>query len=312
MKQRFRDWNPSVDSIARVKQVNTIISQYKAQGLKLTLRQLYYQLVSRNLLPNTARSYKNLGSTVSDGRLAGLIDWEAIEDRGRRPRRPSEFDNLSELVDAAVASYRLPRWKGQTHYCELWVEKDALASILEPMASEYHVTMLVNRGFSSQSAMYEAAQRFMHGANQPESDYFDDTRDVCKPVLFYLGDHDPSGMNMVDDISKRLEMFGVNDLDVQRIAITMAQARQYKAPPNVAKRTDSRFKEYVRQCGTTDCWEVDALPPNVLQQLITDAFEQVIDDDKMQAIKDQEEEDKLQLKDFAAKVVGTKEDDEED
>lgn len=306
MKEHFEDWQPSVESRARVSQVNAIITEYQQQGLRLTLRQLYYQLVSRNMIPNNTRSYKNLGNLVASGRMAGLIDWSSIEDRVRRARRPSEFDNLQELVDAAVSSYRLPRWKGQRYYIELWVEKDALAGVLEPMASDYHATMLVNRGYSSHSAMYEAAQRFMHGANQPESNYYEEDREEREPILFYLGDHDPSGMNMVDDIRNRMATFGVLNLEVRRLAITMAQVQQYNPPPNPAKPTDSRYEEYVRRYQTTDCWEVDALPPNVLQQIIQDAFEDVIDDGLMQAIKDLEEVDKAKLVKFAKRATKEK------
>ena len=115
---------------------NTIITDYLAQGYRLTLRQLYYQLVSRNVVENTERSYKNVGNAVSDGRLAGLVDWSAIEDRVRVPRKASEFADLQELAEAALASYRLPRWDGQRSYVELWVEKDALAGVLEPLARE--------------------------------------------------------------------------------------------------------------------------------------------------------------------------------
>jgi len=99
----------------------------------LTLRQLYYQLVSRNVIPNTEKSYKNLSTLVSDARLAGKMDWNAIEDRVRVPRMSSEWGSVSELVEDALAAYRRPRWAGQRNYVELWVEKDALAGVLLPL-----------------------------------------------------------------------------------------------------------------------------------------------------------------------------------
>lgn len=278
-KIKFKSIKFRQDSLDRIALINRIIDEYTAQGLRLTLRQTFYQLVTRNAIRNLEREYKNLSSLVSDGRLAGLIDWSAIEDRVRVPRSPSEFANLGELVDAALAAYRLPRWKGQARYVELWVEKDALAGVLEPLSREHHVTLMVNRGYSSQSAMYEAARRF---------------RAAKKPgILLYLGDHDPSGEDMVRDIQDRLDLFGAN-VEVRKIALTMAQVQEHNPPPNPAKMTDPRAALYVERHGD-ESWEVDALPPNVLAALIREAFLGVIDTGAMDAIKEQEERDKSRL-----------------
>ena len=145
MLEAFDEWSPKPESAARVVVCNEIIDEYLEQGLKLTLRQLYYQFVSRDLIPNTERSYKNLGQLVSKARVAGMMDWDAIEDRGRRPDVPSEYSGLPELVRAALYSYKLDRWEDQDCYCELWVEKAALAGVLEPLAREFHVTLMVNK-----------------------------------------------------------------------------------------------------------------------------------------------------------------------
>jgi hypothetical protein len=161
MRQAYKSINFRRDSLERIKLCNTIVREYMDAGLRLTLRQLYYQLVSRNVVPNTEKSYKALGNLVSDGRLAGLIDWDAIEDRNREPVIWAEYANVQELVEETQYRYRLPRWEGQDNYVELWVEKAALAGVLRPLASKYHVTMMVNRGYSSQSAMYESAKRFL-------------------------------------------------------------------------------------------------------------------------------------------------------
>jgi len=271
-----------------VDECNEIIADYLGQGLRLTLRQLYYQLVSKNRITNEEKSYKRLGGIVSDARLAGLMDWDAIEDRNREPIAAPEWSGLDSLVESALRSYRLPRWEGQEHYVELWVEKAALAGVLEPLAREYHVTLMVNRGYSSQSAMYESAQRFLEhtdGTHVPDR----------QPVLFYLGDHDPSGEDMVRDIRDRLELFGVENLDVQKLALTKAQIRQYNPPPNPAKVTDPRAAGYIALHGRTS-WEVDALNPTILAGLIRTAFSGVVDMKAMKAVKQQEEIDKADLK----------------
>lgn len=301
MKQAFKSVNFRESSRKIIDQCNKIVDDYLEQDLRLTLRQLYYQCIVRNLFPNVERSYKNLGNLISDARLAGLMDWDAIEDRVRQPRKASEWDNVADLVESALDAYRLPRWKGQDTYAELWVEKDALAGVLEPLAWEFHVTLMVNRGYSSQSAMYEAARRFMKGRNQAESDFYDENEPEKDAVLFYLGDHDPSGEDMVRDVRDRLEMFGLQSLTVQKIALTMDQVRQYNPPPNPAKMSDSRAVGYVEKYGRSS-WEVDALPPEVLTKIVRTSFRSIVNKELMDVVKAREERDKDRLREAAAEI----------
>jgi hypothetical protein len=303
-REKFKDYAFKPASLALIKQCNEIIEDYLEQGFRLTLRQLYYQLVSRNIVPNTEKSYKNVGKMVSEARLAGMMDWEAIEDRVRVPKRQSEFTGLGDLVKAALYSYRLPRWKTQECYAELWVEKDALAGVLAPLAKEFHVTLMVNKGYSSQSAMYESANRFIEGTGQV---WYDDAKTEAHRTkdgfLFYLGDHDPSGEDMVRDIRDRLEMFGVRGLEVRKLALTMDQIEQYSPPPNPAKVSDPRADKYIALHGDSS-WEVDALPPDVLAKIIRGAFEEIIDRDAMDEILAKEEADKKALT-KAVKALGS-------
>lgn len=289
MKEKFADHNFRAEALHRIKQCNTIIADYMAEGLRLTLRQLYYQLVSANVIPNTERSYQNLSSLVTNARMAGLMDWDAIEDRVRQPRRPNEFESLSDLVEAALSSYRLPRWKGQENYVELWVEKDALAGVLAPIAREYHITMMVNRGYSSASAMYESAARFHQGA-------FANLPLPKECVLLYLGDHDPSGEDMVRDVRERLHTFDSRlGFEVRKIALTMTQVSSHKPPPNPAKITDPRAADYIKKHGAQS-WEVDALPPRVLAKIIRKELDSLVDKKMMGAVIEQEKRDKERLR----------------
>lgn len=285
---KFRDKRFGPAAYNLIDQCNEVIDRYMASDLRLTLRQLYYQLVTMNIVPNIPKAYRKLSSLVSDARLAGLMDWEAIEDRGRQPRAASEYANLRELTDAALYSYRLPRWEGQEYYVELWVEKDALAGVLWPLAREFHVTLMVNKGYSSQSAMYEASNRFREHEEER----------TCH--LLYLGDHDPSGEDMVRDIQERLDMFDTN-VEVSKVALTMEQIKKYRPPPNPAKITDPRAKKYINKHGRQS-WEVDALPPEVLAEVIRDAFEGLIDHDLMDEVKEREEADKRNLKRAVARL----------
>ena len=537
MREWYRDINFRAKSLRMIDTVNNIIAGYQKQGLKLTLRQTYYQCIVRNLFPNSERSYKNLGNLISDARLAGLMDWDSIEDRVRKPRVPSEFSGVEQLIETASYWYRLPRWDGQENYVELWVEKDALAGVLSPIASEYHVTMMVNRGYcvspetrvltsdlrwvradevntgdtllgadedvpgprmhrkmrmtsvlsttrfvsprvrvktdqgeiivstnhpflatrynnpkvngyhwvnaedlkvgsriaflanpwdaddtrdggwlagiydgegclprtnksrvlavyqnpglvadkierllcargwldakldgrgssvidfrtysapsivsllgslrpvrllaefqaqvrrgvwpakgktpavvrsveriangpvvgietstgtlytdgyvshnSSQSAMYEAGKR-----------YIENCRNGRYPHLIYLGDMDPSGEDMVRDISDRLEMYNVGELQVTKVALTMEQVESYKPPPNPAKMSDSRAAKYVDKHGTSS-WEVDALPPAALSKIIREELSSLVDREMMDKIVAQEEVDKRAVREIA-------------
>lgn len=280
-RELFRHWKPKQETLELVAHCSQIIEELSAY--RLTLRQLYYQLVSRNIIPNEERSYKNLSRVVTRARLAGLLDWSAIEDRVRQPDLPLEYDNLQDLVYWSLESYRLPRWKGQEYYAELWVEKDALASVLRPLAQMYHVTLMVNRGYSSASAMYDSAKRFLLHREQD-----------C--MLFYLGDLDPSGEDMVRDIRDRLLEFDA-PVRVEKIALTMDQVQEYQPPPNPAKMTDPRAADFISKYGH-ESWEVDALPPNVLEDLISDSIKKVLDLELYQEVKDQEEKDKNTLREY--------------
>jgi hypothetical protein len=275
----------SETSLTLIGHARDIITDYRAQGYVLTLRQLYYQLVSRNLIPNFERSYKNLSALMTEARYADVIDPDTLEDRIRQPVIPTEFQDLDHLVQAALAGYRLDRWQGQPHRVELWCEKDALASVLAPIATEHHVTLMVNRGYSSFSAMYESAERIT-ALNE-------ETLAGDEPVILYLGDHDPSGKDMVRDIHDRLDRFDC-PVDIRPIALTRAQVDQYQLPPQPAKTTDARYSAYAVEHGD-GVWELDALPPDVLAGLVRNAIVDLIDHDVLAGVLAQEARDKTQL-----------------
>lgn len=259
MKEKFVDWKPNTESCARLEQIGVVLEKYESMGIKLTLRQLYYQLVSKNIIRNQQKQYKRLGVLLSKARLGGLIDWDIIEDRVRQAQRASQWSSIKSLVNSAVASFRLPRWEGQPNYVELWCEKDALSSVLEPICDDLHVTLMVNRGYSSSSSMYESANRITAAA-------------AGRPAhIIYLGDFDPSGEDMVRDIRDRMETFQV-EVDVHKLALNPDQVEEYNLPPNPAKMSDSRAQGFVDRHGESS-YEVDALPPEVLQKMVREEIE---------------------------------------
>ena len=272
----------SKSNIERLNQINAIIEEYRLQGYKLTLRQLYYQLVSRDVIPNKTEEYAKLSSILVKGRMAGIVDWEAIEDRIRTPKIPYYAANVADAIDDITRQYRLDRMRNQDVYIEVWVEKDALSGVISRVTNKFHIRLMVNRGYSSATAMHDAAERMIDARGDAH--------------ILYLGDHDPSGMDMVRDIRDRLLEFDA-DVEVDHIALTDEQIAKYNPPPNPAKVTDPRAGKYIAEYGKTS-WEVDALTPTVLNALIESKILDLIDYTKYEDILEQEKIDIKKLKEF--------------
>lgn len=282
----YRDHKFRADKLKLVDIVNDIIVEYISQGFKLTLRQIYYQLVARDYIPNTEQSYKNIGNLVNDGRLAGLIDWSAIEDRTRFVRQNPHWDNPQNIIKSAAEQFRLDRWKGQEYYVEVWIEKDALVGVLENICIELDVPLFSCRGYVSQSEMWEAAQRFINMNEEGRQ---------C--VLVHLGDHDPSGIDMTRDIRDRLTLFNTF-VYVDRVALNYGQIAEYDPPPNPAKVTDSRYSNYVKKYGELS-WELDALQPNILLEITKEAIERRLSKIDFRKIVESEQKERNNLRKIA-------------
>jgi hypothetical protein len=287
MKICYREIKFRRDSLALIQKVNGIIDEYTAMGYSLTLRQVYYQLVARDVIENKERSYKNLGNLISDARLAGLIDWRAIEDRTRNVRANSHWDSPSDIIHSAAYSFAYDKWEDQDYYVEVWIEKDALVGVVGQIASKLDVAYFSSRGYASQSEMWAAAQRLDQKSNGGR----------VIPVILHLGDHDPSGMDMSRDIDDRLQLFGVKPI-FRRIALTMDQIEEYLPPPNPTKVTDTRAGAYISEFGY-ECWELDALRPDVMEQLIRKHVTEFCDAERFQAAEKREKQAKTLLRTVA-------------
>lgn len=291
MIEKFREIRLSKKNKEKLDAVNSIIAEYSEDGYTLTLRQLYYQLVSRDMIPNQDREYNKLSRLLKEGRMGGIVDWDAIEDRLRQPYLPYYYDSPQEAIEDTINQYRLDRQMGQDTYLEVWVEKDALSGVLRRITSRYHVRLLVNRGYGSVTAIYDLYQRSWRQIAEG--------KDV---KILYLGDHDPSGIDMIRDVTDRTtEMLASGDLEssftLEPIALTMEQIRMYDPPPNPAKLSDTRARAYLDEFGPVS-WEVDALPPNVLNDLLSSKIEENIDMDQYYAMLEQEKKDKEKLRKF--------------
>lgn len=266
MKIKYKEIRLSTGSLTLVEKCNQIIEDYEAQGFTLTLRQLYYQLVSRDIIPNSQKEYKRVGSIINDARLAGLVDWSAIEDRTRNLRGLSHWNDPADIVDAIASQFRVDMWEGQTYRPEVWIEKDALVGVIEGICQKFDVPFFSCRGYTSQSEMWGASQRMSRHAKSGQV-----------PYILHFGDHDPSGKDMSRDITDRLNLFmGEGGLEFQRMALNMDQIKLYNPPPNPAKLTDSRCQGYVAEFGQSS-WELDALEPKVIAGLIEKMLNELID-----------------------------------
>lgn len=287
MKYKFRDIRLSTKNKVRLNTIEDIVYDYQEQGYRMTLRQLYYQLVSRDIIPNKVSEYGKLSRLLKEGRMGGIIDWDAIEDRLRVPYLPYYASNPKDAINDIVNSYRLDRQQGQDTQVEVWVEKDALSGVLKPITSEYHINLLVNRGYASATAIHDLFTRIVTSNK--------------KIKLYYLGDFDPSGLDIVRDINQRVnEMLDGGGYDgsifeLERIGITQQQIQEYNPPPNPAKLSDTRAKEFVRKFGKYS-WEVDALPPETLHILLRSKIETSINLDMYNAVLEQEHIDREKLK----------------
>lgn len=291
MKAHYEDWNPGPNARIDIRRAEAICAEYAAQGFDLTLRQLYYQFVSRDWIPNTVQSYKRLGSVINKARMAGLLDWHYIVDRTRNLAANSHWDNPGDIMRSAAHGFGIDKWADQPRRVEVWVEKEALAGIVGQVAGELDVAYFSCRGYVSQSELWRAGRRL--------GQHLDRGQGV---TVLHLGDHDPSGIDMTRDIRERLELFigedcgswvlddedhlsepdGLPNLEVRRIALNFDQVRQYNPPPNPAKETDSRSGSYKRLHGSQS-WELDALDPSTLAALIRTHVEGIRDDDRYAA-----------------------------
>lgn len=264
-------------SLEMIERALVIIDDFKELGFILTLRQLYYQFISRDQFPEDKRykwtgskwvrdpngtknclpNYKWLTSLISDARLGGIIDWNDIEDRVRNLQVFSSWDSPEQITEEASRAFQLDLWKNQNHYLECWVEKEALIGVISRSCSKWRVNHIACKGYMSLSEIWDA------GWNRIR-----EKKSEGKQVtVIHLGDHDPSGIDMTRDIEARMNLFARDEIDILRIALNMNQIEEYSPPPSPAKETDSRFNDYVEKFGE-DSWELDALPPNVIADLI--------------------------------------------
>jgi len=288
----YKAYNPQGNAKFLIENANRIITDYESQGFKLTLRQLYYQFVQENLFANVKANYDKLGDAISRGRMAGIVSWDAIEDKHRSSSLPDEtMDDVSSALDRAQWFIDVNHWDNQECYVEVWVEKDALGNVIERACEKYNVPHMACKGYLSTSMAWEAGQRFEEKIDEGK-----------RCVVIHLGDHDASGIDMSRDNQDRLNLFSRSmDVELKRIALNMNQVEKYNPPPNPAKQTDPRAKDYIKRFGDIS-WELDALKPKVIVDMITREVEKYIDIDVFNDAQERKEKLRGQVRKLAEKA----------
>jgi len=242
----------------------------------MTLRQVFYQLVSSQTIENTEAQYNRLGRVLVDARKEGAILWDWMEDRTRRPRGVSMWRDLADFGDTAARAYRLNVWNAQAKYFEAWLEKDALSGLFETVLEPYGVTLNVGRGFDSWDSIRNAAGRLADG-----------------DTVLYFGDFDPSGVDMPRSLKERLGFFDRYP-DVKICALTREDIDYYNLPPAPAKRSDTRSAAFIERHGDRAV-ELDALPGRVLRQRLVDEVEGLMDMDALRRTREADKVDRQKL-----------------
>lgn len=228
--------------------IRSAIRAVLAEDSPMTVRQVFYQLVGRGAIAKTEAEYKQtVVRLLTEMRRDGSIAFNTIADNTRWMRKPKTHTSLRSMLGESRKLYRRALWNDQEAYCEVWLEKDALAGVLLPETAEFDVPLMVTRGYFSVSYLYEAGSAIAA---------------ECKPTfIYYFGDHDPSGRDITRATESGLREFAPGaEIHFERVAVTQEQIELLKLPTRPTKVTDSRCKNF-----DGESVEVDAIPPTLLR-----------------------------------------------
>ena len=251
-----------------------------------TVRQIFYQGVVRGLIEKTELAYRKVQRTLVDLRREGRMPYGWITDGTRWMRKPTTFDTLEQALRHTAVTYRKALWADLPDYCEVWIEKDALAGVVYPITSEFDVALMVSRGFASLSFLAEAAE-YMNSLDK-------------QVFIYQLGDHDPSGVAAGEAIESTLrELAPTADIVFERLAVTPAQIERLSLPLRPTKRTDSRAARFEAEFGAGSV-ELDAIHPDALRAMVRSAIERHIDRRELEVLMTAERNERQILRMFAA------------
>lgn len=272
----YRADNIRAATLATIERINEVLAAAEADNVSMSLRQVYYKFVKNNWCRNSDHEYKKIGTALDTGRMNGLIAWNAIVDMNRALYGTNTQAAPEVLLQGLDSKFHLDLWADQMWRPEVWVEKLGMLNVIGDICSNLRVDYFACKGYNSQTEMWKAGRRLSRYVTKGQ-----------RPIVFYAGDFDPSGLDMVRDIRERLEVFTGVQVTVVPIALTRDQIDELgpeRCPPNPAKMTDSRAGDedtpgsYVYEHGRSS-WEVDALEPTYLRDLIADNVARLRDED---------------------------------
>lgn len=273
---------PTRRSRADMDEIRASIIEVLEEIQPATVRQTFYQLVSRGIIDKTEQEYKHtVVRLLGEMRRNQEIPFDWIADNTRWMRKPQTYSSLTDMLDRSTEFYRRALWDSQDAYVEIWLEKDALSGVLYEVTAECDVPLMVTRGYPSLSFLHAAATSI--GARG-------------KPAyLYYFGDYDPSGMDITRAVEDGIREFAPDaDIEFERVAVTAEQIEEMELPTRPTKATDSRSKNF-----EGESVEVDAIDPDTLRDMVRDAIEQHIDKDELQRLELIEKQERETLENIA-------------
>jgi len=234
----------------------------------MTVRQVYYQLVSRQVIENNKTAYNSVCNLLRDARKSEEIPWDWIEDRLRKPRYVAMWENMNDFTKSVAPQFRRNVWNTQPNYLEVWLEKDALSGIFEETLEPYGVTLNVGRGYDGWSSIRAAAERYGY------------EKEV---TVLYFGDFDPSGEDMLRSLRERLLFFG-SEPEIIKCALTFEDVERFHLPPDFTKPGDTRSAAFIEKYGDMAV-ELDALSVEVLRERLEEEVRSRMDLEALQEVK---------------------------
>jgi hypothetical protein len=287
----------SKESIIYLEQIKKILNDLENYW-PLTLRQIYYQLVSSLIIENNLKQYAKLSRILTKARLDGFVSWDTIEDRARSQLYSGGWDNSKHFVqyqiDDFLTGYRRDLLQSQNIALELWVEKDALSRICHEISFKYCIPVIVARGFSSISYINNAKERILNNSEKNK-----------KTIILYFGDLDPSGWEMLPAMLDTLqnEMKLGELVEGYRCALTLEQIKKYNLPYSIdaIKEKDPRTKKYVQRFGSLAV-ELDALSPPILENIVKQSIEEKLNLINFKEEQIEEQKEKLFINEIKENV----------
>jgi hypothetical protein len=271
----------SVASRAELERLDAALVELVATHSPITVRGAFYQAVGRGLVPkDETKGYRLVQRRLLKLRESGEIPYGWITDGSRTVYGHIRYRSADEFARTVKIRYRQDYWADAEEYVEIWIEKEALAGVVMPVVvNEFGLDLYVTRGFASVTYLQEAAE---HIALED------------RPVYVYLfTDYDPAGVNIADKVEEELlDRTGWVDVHVERVAITPEQISYHNLPTRPTKRSKRKgLTRYEASHGAVSV-ELDAMPPNVLREMVRERIERHMDPWHLQQMRMVEREER--------------------